>query len=174
MACGSFSGFRRGISHFFTSTKIQPRVWEKKNERTNTDLGQFQAQEREFCHDFVQLFVHLKTNAGLYFARNFFKATWNANSFLTVFPHCLLLLTVRPLDSVVDCSLSLSGFLSQLTLCLLSDLPFLLHFRTRRRSRVQAVCLGFAPKQTKRSSAWRTTHIVSQTSKTGVSLSDAA
>ena len=29
-------------------------------EQTNCmDLGQFQAQEREFCDDFVQLYVHL-------------------------------------------------------------------------------------------------------------------
>ena len=34
-----------------------------------------------------------------------------------------------------------------------------------RESRVQALSLGFTLKQTKRSSAWRTTHIVSQADK---------
>ena len=41
------------------------------------------------------------------------------------------------------------------SLCLLSDLPSLLHFRSRGRSCPQALCVGFAPKQTKRSSKWR-------------------
>ena len=48
------------------------------------------------------------------------------------------------LSSVVNCSL-----------CLLRDLPSLLHFWSRGRSRPQALCVSFAPKQTKRSSEWR-------------------
>ena len=63
-----------------------------------------------------------------------------------------------PLPSIVDCH-SPSFFVN--CPCLLSDLPFLIYFQPRRRSRVQALCLGLAPKQTKRSSAWRTTYIVS-------------
>ena len=38
----------QGYHTFFTATQIQPRGWKKKNKRTNTDLGQLQAQEREF------------------------------------------------------------------------------------------------------------------------------
>ena len=34
------------------------------------------------------------------------------------------------------------------------DLPSLVRFRSRGRSRVQALCVGFAPKQTKGSSDW--------------------
>ena len=53
MASDSSSGFSfsfptRGISHFTTTTQnTTDRVGEK--ERTNTDLGQLQALEREFC-----------------------------------------------------------------------------------------------------------------------------
>ena len=44
-----FSHFRLGILHIsLRPHKIQPRRWKKKNKRTNTDLGQLQAQEREF------------------------------------------------------------------------------------------------------------------------------
>ena len=31
----------------------------EEEQTNNMDLGQFQAQEREFCNKFVQLFVHL-------------------------------------------------------------------------------------------------------------------
>ena len=34
------------------------------------------------------------------------------------------------------------------------DVPSLVLFRSRRRSRAQALCVGFAPKQTKESSGW--------------------
>ena len=34
-------------------------------------------------------------------------------------------------------------------------LPFLVFFQSRRKSRAQALCVGFAPKQTKESSDWR-------------------
>ena len=44
----------------------------------------------------------------------------------------------RLVSSAVCCRLLLSGFLCQLSLYLLSDLPFLLHFRSRGRSRAQA------------------------------------
>ena len=54
--------------------------------------------------------------------------------------------------SQADCSL-LPSFVNW-SLCLLSDLPSLLHFRSRGRSRPQSLCAGFAPKQTKRSSEW--------------------
>ena len=48
------------------------------------------------------------------------KTTRNANSFLTVFSHCLLLLTVRSLDSVVNCSIWVPLSTGP---CLLWDLP---------------------------------------------------
>ena len=81
-----------------------------------------------------------------------------------------------PLPTVVDClsastfakcplwvplTTSLSGFLCQQPLWLLSDQPFLPQFRSRRRSRTQAFVRFHA--KTKKSSAWRTTYKVSHT-----------
>ena len=55
---------------------------EEKNKRTNTGLGQLQVQEEgSLCDTFVQLSVHLQAIAGVYFARNFYKATNNADIF---------------------------------------------------------------------------------------------
>ena len=53
----------------------------ERKEKTRT-LGQLQAQEEEVCDTFVQLSVHLQAIAGVYFAWNFHKATWNADSSL--------------------------------------------------------------------------------------------
>ena len=53
------SGFRQGISYFFTATKNTTERVGEEEQTINMDLGQFQAKEREFCDDFVQLFVHL-------------------------------------------------------------------------------------------------------------------
>ena len=39
----------RGITHFFKATQKYNREGGRKNKRTNRDLGQLQAQEREFC-----------------------------------------------------------------------------------------------------------------------------
>ena len=75
------------------------------------------------------------------------KATRNTNSSLTVFLHCLLLLTVLPLDcylkpTVLLCSpLSTDSLrlpLSTQPLCLPWDLLSLLHFQSRGRSRPQS------------------------------------
>ena len=44
-----FSHFQPGVLHISLQIlKTQSRGWEKKNKRTNTVLGQLQAQEREF------------------------------------------------------------------------------------------------------------------------------
>ena len=54
----------------------------RKNKRTNTGLGQLQAQEGgSVCDTFVQLSVHLQAIAGVYFARNFYKVTNIADIF---------------------------------------------------------------------------------------------
>ena len=105
--------------------------------RTNIDLGQLQAQEREFCDTLHSLCICWLLQACI-LRETSTKATRNANSSLTVFPHCLLLLTVLPLD----CYLTLTGLfcspLSTASLHPLWDLPFLLHFRSRRRSHPQS------------------------------------
>ena len=64
----------------------------------------------------------------------------------------------RLVSSALRCRLPLSVFLCQLTLSLLWYLPLFVHFQSCGGFRAEAPCLGFAPKQTKRSSA-RRTHI---------------
>ena len=74
-------------------------------------------------------------------------------SFSTVsFPRLLstslfyfLVLTASVLSTGLFCSLLLTPLL---------DLPSLVLFRSRRRSHAQALCVGFVPKQTKKSSDW--------------------
>ena len=56
---------------------------EGKNKRTNTDLGQLQAQERSMWH-FCAALRAFAGYRGRVFARNFHKATRNANSFLAL------------------------------------------------------------------------------------------
>ena len=93
------------------------------------------------------------------FCKTSTKATRNANASLTVFPHCLLQLSVLPLDCYLFCSPLLtapSGFLCQLPFCPFWDLHLLVHFQSCGRSRAQTLCLDFAPKQTKRLLARRT------------------
>ena len=54
----------------------------RKNKRTNTVLGQLLAQVGvSLCDTFVLLSVHLQAIVGVYFARNFYKATNNVDIF---------------------------------------------------------------------------------------------
>ena len=139
-------GSDRGITHFFTATRNTTEgVGERK--RTNEQYGLWSAPSARrivLWHFFFCTAFHAfcRLSLGVYFSRNFSKATRNANSSWLVFPHCFLLLTVvdsgllTHLDwslllSVLDSSLrlpsttDLSVFLYQLPLSLLSDLPFL-------------------------------------------------
>ena len=98
LASDSSRGFRRGISHFFTATKLQPREW-KEEQTNNMDLGQFKAKERELCVTISCSFSCICWLSWACIFRNIStKAIRNANSSLTVFPYCLLLWTVLPLD----------------------------------------------------------------------------
>ena len=63
------------------------------------------------------------------------KATNNVNSSLTDFSHWLLLLTVLPLHCYLKPTSLFFHALSTGSLCLLTDLPSLFYFQTRRRSR---------------------------------------
>ena len=56
MASDSSSGFRRGISHFFTATKNTTERVGEKEQTNNMDVGQLQAQEREFVWRFCAAF----------------------------------------------------------------------------------------------------------------------
>ena len=137
-------GSDRGIIHFFTATRnTAEEVGEKW---TNEQYGLRSAPStrrvlRHFFFFFVQLFMHFVDYRGrIFFGETPTKATRNANSSLFSFlppsadrcrlPLCVLLR-----------QLTLSGFFCQLLSWLLSDMPFLPHFRSRRRSRIQALCL---------------------------------
>ena len=131
MASDSSSGFyffisNQGYHRFLYGHIKYNREAGRKNKRTNTDLGQLQAQEREFCDTLHSPYICRLSRACI-LRETSTKATRNANPSLTVIPHCLLLLTVLPLDcylmstglfllSVVDCPLSvfLCQFLSSL------------------------------------------------------------
>ena len=128
--------FPTGVSRISLQPYKYNREGGRKNKRTNTDLGQLQAQEREFCNTLHSPCICRLSRACI-LRETSTKATRNVNSSLTVFPHCFLLLTVPPLDCYLTptCRLHLSVFLCQLTLCLLGDLPFLPHLRSRGRSR---------------------------------------
>ena len=152
-----------GVFHIsLRPQKIQPRGW-KEEKTNNMDLGQFQAQEREFCVTLHSSCIRRLSPACI-LRETSSKGTNNADIFsrwLTR-PLCsssglssrlsdFCWLPSRPcfhllLPSSADfCQIPLSVFLCQLTLCLLSDL-----FWSRRRSRAQALCLGFVAEQTER------------------------
>ena len=123
MASDSSSGFRRGISHFFTATKNTTKVEGQKN---NMDLGQLQAQEREVCVTILFSFSCIcRLSWACILRETSTKATCNANISLTIFPHCLILLTVLPLDSsALRCRrLSLGSFVNSPSLFSRTSLP---------------------------------------------------
>ena len=106
MAIDSSSGFWSQASHIFLQIhKTQPRGWRKRtNEQTRTWVKSKRKKGKVY-NTFVQLSVHLQAIVGVYFARNFHKATRNAGSSLDCLlpsSHYLLLPTV-----------SFSGQLSQ-------------------------------------------------------------
>ena len=94
----------RGITHFFKATQKYNREDGRKNKRTNTDLGQLQAQEREFC-DTLHSPCICRLSPVCILRETSTKATRNANSCLIVFPHCHLLLTIL----LLDCYLTPTG-----------------------------------------------------------------
>ena len=147
MASDSSSGFWQGYHTFLYGQIKYNREGGRKriNEQTRTWVS---SKRKKGC--FVTLCI-LRPSADyrrrVFCAKHSTKATKNTNSSLTVFPNCLLLLTVLPMD----CYLTPTGFfcspfsiaslrlpLSTASLSLLSDLPFLLHFRSRGRRHPQS------------------------------------
>ena len=127
----------------------------EKNKRTNTDLGQLQAQEREFvtlC--ILRAFVDYR---GRVFCA---KLLQKPQGMLTHLWLSSLTASFRWPSFPLDCYLTPTVLLcSPLSTALTvfpgtflpSFLPsFLPQLPSRGRSRVQGLCLGFAPKQTKR------------------------
>ena len=127
------------------------------------DLGQLQAQEREFCDSLHSLCI-CRLSWTCILCETATKDTRNANSFLTVFLHCLLQLTVLPLGCYLMSTVLLCSLLSTASLHLplstdpLSSLepsfPPSLSVSLKISSSV--LCVGFTPKQTKRFSDRRT------------------
>ena len=87
----------RGIAHFITYTQnTTERVVEK--EQTNKHgLGSAPSTRKGVC-DTLHSPCICRLSQACILRETSLKATRNANSSLTVFPHCLLLLTVLPLD----------------------------------------------------------------------------
>ena len=110
----------------------------EKNKRTNTDLGQLQTQKwEEVCDTFC---------ASCELTRACTRAkTLTKPLTMRTYLLCIAFIAV---DCLPCCSLLLTASF------LLSDLPFLVHFRSRGRSRAQAISVGFAPKQTNGFSDW--------------------
>ena len=174
MASDSSSGFRQGYHTFLYGHIKYNREGGRKNKRTNMDLGQLQAQEREF-YDTLHSSYICRLLPTCILRETSTKATRNANSSLTVFPHCLLLLIALPLD----CYLTPTGlFYSPLSTASLR-LPFSTDplsslgpsfpppLPVSREISHSVLCVGFAPKQTKRFSDRRThTHTHTHTPKT--------
>ena len=140
MARDSYSGFRQGYHTFLYGRKKYNRGSGRK--RTNEQYGLRStpsARRVVLWHFFVQLFVHFVDYRGrIFFAKLLQKPLgmpthlWPSSSLPPSADRCRLPLCVSLRQ------LTLSGFLCQLPLWLLSDLPFLFHFRSHRRSRAQA------------------------------------
>ena len=128
-----------------------------------------------------------RLSLGVNFSRNFYKATRNANSSWLVFPHCFLLQTVvdSGLLTHLDWSLLPSG-LDCLSASFFANCPLRLPLPTAPLAFLgprfpplpvsaeissPSLLFSFAPKLTKGSSAWRTTHIVSHCARVAVKWS---
>ena len=98
MANDSSSGFRQGYHTFLYGHIKYNREGGRK--RTNEQTRTWVSSNRK-KGSFVTLFIlraSVDYHGHVFCAKIFTKATRNANSSLTVFPHCLHLLTVLPLD----------------------------------------------------------------------------
>ena len=160
---GFFSSPTRGITHFFTDTQNTTERVEEKNKRTNTELDQLQEQERgslwhcAFCEltwactrtKFWHLALVNPASVGQQVL---------AVVFLTSVDSLLCPAFIFSLPPSADCVLLWTAISSRLfcpplstdSLCLPCDLLSFLRFRSRGRSRPQALCVGFVPNQTKR------------------------
>ena len=143
MASDLSNGFRPGTLHIFYGHTKHNREGERKEQTNKNGFGSPpSATGGSLWHSCAALraFVGYRRRV---LVRNSNKVTRNADSSLD----CPVLSTG------LFCSLLLTVFfslpLSSGSLCLLWDLPSLLHFRSRGRSHPQALCVGFVPKQKK-------------------------
>ena len=169
-----FSSPARGISHFFTNPQnTQPRRWKKKKRTSNRAWASSKCKRREVCDTFVSLSAHLQATADVYLSE---KSTQPlgmltpllalvspasvsqqvlAAAFLTSVdwsPLCPTLISWQ--TCFVDWSILLPSadcvlLLTDLSCRLISGTFLASSFWSRRRCRAQALCVGFASKQTK-------------------------
>ena len=170
MARHSSSGFRQGHHTFVNGCKKYNRGRGRKRTNEQYGLRSAPSARRVVLwHFFCTAFrASCRLSLGVYFSPNYYRShagmpthrwpssslppaanrcpLWTANSSWLVpsavrsrLPLCVSFRQITL--SGFFCQLPLSGFLCQLPLWLLLDLPFLPHFRSRRRSRVQALCL---------------------------------
>ena len=162
MASDSSSGFRRGISHFFTASKnTAERMGEKEQTNKHGLRSTPSAREGKSMCDTLHSPSICRLTLACILCETSTKGTNNADIFsrwLIGFCEAHQVLAVAFLtsvDSVIlwaanskptallchPLSTALSGFLGQLTLSSLT-LPFLLHFRSHGRSRFQDLSLS--------------------------------
>ena len=153
----STRGSDRGIAHFFTTTRNTIEGAGEKREQTNNMLGLTQVQKGSY----ITLCMCRLTLA------------WVSSENSTTLLECQLILTRLPslpgphliqLVSLLRCRLVTRVTLRQLptyqSFCLTLWLAFPYPFPVMSRSQIQNPLSGFAPKQTRESSAWRTSYIV--------------
>ena len=137
--------------------KTKPRGWKKRTNKQGPGLAP-NTRKREICDIFcpfselTRAYTRVKTLTKPLAMLTCLLALVNPDSvgqqvLAVVFLTCVL--------SYLPCfRLLTTSICSTNCLCLLWDLPSLIHFRSRGRSRIQALCVGFAPKQTKGFSDW--------------------
>ena len=111
------------IFHISLRPQKYNREGGRKNKRTIWTWISYKRKKGSFVKRFCAAFrAFCRLSWACIFRETSTKATRNANSSLTVFPHCLLLLTVLPLDCYLTpiglfcspLSTALSGFFCQL------------------------------------------------------------
>ena len=156
MTSDSSGGFRQGYHTFLYGNIKYNREGGRKNKRTNTDLGQLQEQEREFCDTLHSPCIYRLSPACI-LRETSAKATRNANSSLSSLTASFCWLSL-PWTAI---SRRLVSFALRsrvpLTVPLLSTAPlsslgpsFPLSLPVSREVSLSVLCVGFAPKQTKR------------------------
>ena len=161
----SSSGPDRGITHFFTATSNT--IQKSGRKRTNEQNEQYEPGVNSKCktRSYLTLCIPVsiyRTNASVDFLRKFYNP-WGVLTHLdsSSLAALDLILSDWSLCCPVSTALSVvrrqppsSSSFSNSLLAFHYPLP------VTPRSRVQNPLSGFAPKQTKKSSAWRTSYIV--------------
>ena len=156
MSSDSSSGFRLGYHTFLYGHIQYNKEGGRKNKRTNTDLGQLQAQERDFVtlcilrasvDDHGRVFCAKLLQKPLGMPTHLWLSSLPASFCCSSFPWTAI--SRQLVSSYLHCRLPLSVFLCKLTLCLLWDLPFLLYFLSRGfRAKADKEILWPAPTHT--------------------------